>query len=116
MQICVLKSKIQRVKVTKKSLYYEGSIGIDKLLMKAARIYPNEQVHVLNVTTGERFITYAIAEEEGSGEISLNGAAARLGEVGDELILLTYGYIPEEEIFHYKPRILHVGEGNRPPD
>jgi aspartate 1-decarboxylase len=108
----MLKSKIHRATVTDANINYEGSITIDSKLMKAADILPYEQVHVLNINNGARFTTYAIKGGEGSGEICLNGAAARLGVKGDLVIILTYDNIPEEQIENYKPRIVLVNEKN----
>ncbi|MGD0779779.1 MAG: aspartate 1-decarboxylase [Dehalococcoidales bacterium] len=108
----MLKSKIHRATVTDANINYEGSITIDSKLMKAADILPYEQVHVLNVNNGARFTTYAIEGREGSGDICLNGAAARLGVKGDLVIILTYTDVPEEQLKDYKPRIVHVNEKN----
>jgi aspartate 1-decarboxylase len=108
----MLKSKIHRATVTDANINYEGSIAIDGKLMKAADILHYEQVHVLNVNSGARFTTYAIEGKEGSGEICLNGAAARLGVKGDLVIILTYTDVPEEQLKNYKPRIVHVNEKN----
>ncbi len=108
----MLKSKIHRATVTDANINYEGSITIDSKLMKAADILAYEQVHVLNVNSGTRFTTYAIEGREGSGEICLNGAAARMGVKGDLVIILTYTDVPEEQLKDYKPRIVHVNEKN----
>ncbi|OGO00690.1 MAG: aspartate 1-decarboxylase [Chloroflexi bacterium RBG_13_51_52] len=108
----MLKSKIHRATVTDANINYEGSITIDTRLMKEADILPYEQVHVLNINNGARFSTYAIEGGEGSGEICLNGAAARLAAKGDLVIILTYTNIPEEHLKNYKPRIVHVNEKN----
>ncbi len=108
----MLKSKIHRATVTDANINYEGSITIDSRLMKAADILTYEQVHVLNVNTGARFTTYVIEGREGSGDICLNGAAARLGVKGDLVIILTYTDVPEEQLKDYKPRIVHVNEKN----
>ena len=108
----MFKSKIHRATVTDANINYEGSITIDSRLMKAADIIPYEQVHVLNLNNGTRFTTYAIEGGEGSGEICLNGAAARLGVKGDLVIILTYTNVPEEELKDYKPLIVHVNEKN----
>jgi len=108
----MLKSKIHRATVTDANINYEGSITIDRKLMKAADILPYEQVHVLNVNNGARFTTYVIEGREGSGDICLNGAAARLGVKGDLVIILTYDNIPEEQLKNYKPRVVHVNEKN----
>jgi aspartate 1-decarboxylase len=108
----MLKSKIHRATVTDANINYEGSITIDKKLMKAADILAYEQVHVLNINNGARFTTYAIEGEEGSGDICLNGAAARMAVKGDIVIILTYTDVPEENLKNYKPRIVHVNEKN----
>ena len=113
MQRTMLKSKIHRARLTATELHYEGSIGIDRLLMEAADILPGEQVHVLNVSSGSRIVTYAIATLPGSGTIALKGAAARSGQVGDEVILLTYVQVDESEIRSFKRRVVHVGGRNR---
>jgi aspartate 1-decarboxylase len=108
----MLKSKIHRATVTDADINYEGSITIDTRLMKAADILPYEQVQVLNINNGARFTTYAIAGKEASGEICLNGAAARLAVPGDLVIILTYHEVPEEAIADYRPLIVHVNERN----
>ena len=108
----MFKSKIHRATVTGADIDYEGSISIDTRLMKAADIIPYEQVHVLNINNGARFTTYAIEGEEGSGEICLNGAAARLCLKGDLVIILTYTSVPEEELKNYKPTVVLVNEKN----
>jgi len=89
------KSKIHRATVTKSDLHYNGSIGIDKKLLKASDIYPNEIVQVVNINNGARFETYAIEEPAGSGTIGLYGAAAHLGKPGDLIIILSYGLIDD---------------------
>lgn len=101
----VLKSKIHRIKVTDKNLYYEGSIGIDKELLKEVDIFPGEIVQVINLNTGARFETYV--DESPKGVCSLQGGAARLGEVGDELIILSYCIMDSESAQHYTPKIVH---------
>lgn len=93
----VLKSKISYATITDSNLFYEGSIGIDELLLLKANIKPNEQVHIFNVNNGERFVTYAIPEEKGSNKIVLNGPAARKGLIGDELIIVSYVMIDDNE-------------------
>jgi aspartate 1-decarboxylase len=108
----MLKSKIHRARVTDANINYEGSITIDKKLLAAADIIPYEQVHVLNINNGARFTTYAIEGSEGSGEICLNGAAARLAVKGDLVIILTYTEVPEEKLKDYKPKVVHVNEKN----
>jgi aspartate 1-decarboxylase len=109
----MLKSKIHRARVTGANINYEGSITIDKKLMEEADILPYEQVQVLNVNNGERFNTYAIEGAPGSGEICLNGAAARLAVKDDIVIILTYHDVPEEEARGYEPRRVHVDANNR---
>jgi len=109
----MLKSKIHRARVTDGNIDYEGSITIDKKLMEAADILPYEQVQVLNVNNGARFSTYAIEGRENSGEICLNGAAARLVAKGDIVIILTYADMDDEEARHYQPRLVYVDEKNR---
>ena len=104
----MLKSKIHRVRVTDANIDYEGSITIDKQLMEAADILPYEQVHVLNVNNGARFATYAIEGERGSGQICVNGAAARLASKGDTVIILTYTNVEENETIDYHPRLVYV--------
>ena len=98
MQRIMLKSKLHRAKVTDTKMDYEGSIEIDETLMERVGILPYEQVHVYNINTGDRFITYAIIGKRGSGEISLNGAAARLAQINDRIIIAAYGIIdPDSE-------------------
>jgi len=108
----MLKSKIHRATVTDANINYEGSITIDRDLMDAADMVEYEQVHVLNINNGARFTTYIIEGERGSGEICLNGAAARLAVKGDLVIILTYTQVPEEQIKNFKPRIVHVDKNN----
>ena len=108
----MLKSKIHRAHVTDANIDYEGSITIDKKLMTEADILPYEQVQVLNINNGARFSTYAIEGQEGSGEICMNGAAARLAVKGDLVIILTYTNLTDEEARDYTPKIVHVNERN----
>ena len=108
----MLKSKIHRATVTDANINYEGSITVDTKLMQAADILPYEQVHVLNISNGARFTTYAIEGEAGSGEICLNGAAARLAVKGDLVIILTYTSVHEEETKDYRPKIVLVDKNN----
>ncbi len=114
MQRLMLKSKIHRATLTATELHYEGSVAIDRRLLAAADILPGEQVHVLNVSTGARLVTYAIAAPAGSGVVSLRGAAARSGQAGDILILLTYAGVPESEAAGFRSRIVRVDRKNRP--
>ena len=108
----MLKSKIHRARVTGANIDYEGSITIDKKLMKAADILPYEQVQVVNINNGERFETYAIEGGEGDGEICLNGAAARLASRGDTIIILSYCQVNENEAENFMPRVVHVDARN----
>lgn len=110
----MLNGKIHRARVTDADLNYVGSISIDPLLMKAADIVSNEQVTVLNLMNGARFETYAI--EGGEGEICLNGAAARLAQVGDLVIVVTYVDLDDAELSTHRPRVIVVDEENRPTD
>ncbi len=112
MQVTVLKSKIHRATITGADLNYEGSISIDKALMKAAKIIPYELVHVVNINNGARFETYAI--EGKPGEITLNGAAARLGQPGDLVIILSYAGMPYDEASKVQPCIVKVDSKNNP--
>jgi aspartate 1-decarboxylase len=113
-QRILLKAKIHRAKVTDACLDYEGSLSIDRTLMDLADIAPYEQVNVYNVNNGERFETYAISAPAGSGEICLNGAAARKGHPGDLVIIATYGLLDEAEVGRHEPRIVMVDGNNRP--
>jgi len=109
----MFKSKIHRARITGTELHYEGSLSIDRQLMEAADILPGEQVQVLNLNNGARLITYAIEAEAGSGTLRLNGAAARLGAVGDPVIILTYCAVSEEEARRWQPKVVQVDEANR---
>lgn len=108
----MLKSKIHRAVVTDASLNYIGSITIDKDLMDAANIVANEKVTIVNNNNGERFETYVIEGERGSGVICLNGAAARLVQKGDVVIILTYTILEDEECLNHKPRLVFIGDNN----
>jgi aspartate 1-decarboxylase len=107
------KSKIHRARITKVDLHYEGSIGIDRKLLKKADIRPGEIVQVVNVTNGARFETYAIEEKSGSGQIGLYGAAAHLGKKGDIIIVLSYALMEEPESKRIKPKVVHTDSKNR---
>lgn len=109
----VLKSKIHRAKVTQADLHYEGSITIDAGLMEAADILPFEQVHVLDVDNGSRLMTYAIEGARGSGQICINGAAARLVSPGDTVIILTYDTMSDGDAREHEPALIYVDERNR---
>lgn len=107
------KSKIHGAVVTEKNVNYSGSIKIDAKLLKSADIVPNEMVMVINLNNGERFETYAISGEEGSGVIGLQGGAALLGNVGDKLIIISSCFIDNKEVKKHKPVFLFVDEKNR---
>jgi aspartate 1-decarboxylase len=109
----MLKSKIHGARVTDADLHYEGSLTLDADLMEAAGILPYEQLHVFNINNGARLITYAIEGGRGSGVVCLNGAAARLGQKGDLLIVLTFASVPEEEAGSIAPRLIYLDENNR---
>jgi L-aspartate-alpha-decarboxylase len=109
----LLKSKIHRVAVTHCELHYEGSCAIDEDLLDAADIAENEQVHIWNINNGERFITYAIKGERGSGMISVNGSAARRACHGDLLIIAAFAQVPEDQVAGHKPQLVFVDNQNR---
>ena len=114
MKRTLLKSKIHRATVTDASLHYEGSITIDPLLMEATDIVQWEQVDVYDINNGNRLTTYAIAGERGSGVICLNGAAARLVQIGDLVIICSYAEYTEAELPTHVPKILLVTPQNAP--
>lgn len=114
MQVTVLKSKIHRATVTGADLNYEGSISIDKDLLKKAGIIVYEKVQIVNLNNGARFETYVIEGKAGSGEVMLNGPAARLGQVGDLIIIIAYASMPEEEAKKFQPKVIVVDSGNNP--
>lgn len=107
------KSKIHRARITKTLLNYAGSIGVDKKMLEASNIYPNEIVQVFNVNNGARFETYAIEEKESSGDIVLYGPAARMGQVGDPLIIMSKVLAEAKEIQNLKMKTVNVDEKNR---
>jgi len=109
----MLKSKIHRATVTACELHYEGSCAIDQDLLDAADLRENEQVHIWNIANGERFITYAIRGERGSGIISLNGSAARRAALGDLIIIAAFGLVAEDELDRRSPKLVFVDERNR---
>jgi aspartate 1-decarboxylase len=109
----LFKSKIHRATITEADLYYEGSLTIDMELMEAADIIEYEKVSVVNVNNGERFETYVISGKRGSGVVCLNGAAARKGATGDEIIIMTYSSMSNEEAKSHKPTIVHVNKQNK---
>lgn len=110
----MLKSKIHRATITAADLTYEGSLTIDARLMELADILPYEMVYVYNINNGERFETYAIAGEAGSGVICLNGAAARKGMPGDLIIITTFAAYPAVAVADHQPQIVYVDAQNRP--
>ena len=113
MQRLMCKGKIHRATITEANLDYIGSLTIDEDLMERADILPYEQVHVVNVTNGERLVTYAIKGERGSGIICLNGAAAHKGKAGQIIIIITYGHFSDEEARALEPSVVFVDEKNR---
>jgi aspartate 1-decarboxylase len=112
MRRTMLKSKIHRATVTGSDLHYVGSITVDADLLEAADILEHELVHVLDVDNGARFETYTIAGARGSGEIKINGAAARLVHTGDTVIVVSYGEYEKEELEMYEPVVVHVNKDN----
>jgi aspartate 1-decarboxylase len=108
----LLKSKIHRATVTHCELHYEGSCAIDDCLLDASDIRENEQIHVWNISNGERFITYAIRAERGSGIISLNGSAARRASVGDLVIIAAFGMVADAQTEPHVPRLVFVDADN----
>jgi aspartate 1-decarboxylase len=113
MTIEILKSKIHRVKVTQAELNYVGSITIDEDLIEAANIIPNEKVQIVNNNNGARFETYVIKGERGTGTVCLNGATARLAQVGDIVIIMSYAYMEVEEARNYEPILIFPDSDNK---
>ena len=109
----MLKSKVHRATVTGSDLNYVGSITMDPELLEAADVREHEQVHVLDIDNGARFETYTITGARGSGEITINGAAARLVHTGDKVIVVSYAEYDEAELDSYEPRVVHVDTDNR---
>ena len=107
------KSKIHKARITKRKPQYEGSIGIDKKMLEASNIYPNEIVQVLNFNNGSRFETYAIEEKENSGEIVLYGPAAQMGEVGDAIIVMSRVLVEAKEVQSLRKKVVYVDENNK---
>jgi len=112
MTLELLKSKIHRATVTDANVNYEGSLTIDQALMDEVGLLPYERVLCGNIGNGERFETYAIAGERGSGNIILNGATAHLGKHGDQLTIMSFAHLKEEEISHWKPKVIVLNENN----
>lgn len=113
MQRYMCKSKVHRATVTDADLNYEGSITLDPLLMEAADLRPFEQVHVVDINNGARFETYTIEGRRGSGDVVLNGAAARLVQPGDRVIVISYASYDEAELEQYEPKLVFVDGQNR---
>lgn len=112
MQTIMLKSKLHKARVTLVELDYEGSCAIDGNLLDIAGIHEYEQIQIYNVSSGERFTTYAIRGEAGSGMISVNGAAAHKAAVGDTVIICAYSNYSEAELLDFKPRLTYLNEDN----
>lgn len=112
----MLKSKIHRAVVTDANLHYVGSVTVDPDLLDAADILEHEQVAIVDIDNGARLETYAIAGVRGSGDMCLNGAAARLVQPGDRIIVISYAEYDDAELAHYEPRVVHVDRGNRQVD
>lgn len=113
MQRHMLKSKIHRATIKQADLNYEGSLTVDKELMEAVDLHPYERVMVYNINNGERFDTYAIEGKAGSGVIGLNGAAARKGMIGDQIIIVSYAFFSEDELIDYSPKIILLNKSNQ---
>ena len=109
----LLKSKIHRVAVTHCELHYEGSCAIDENLLDAANICENEQIHIWNINNGERFVTYAIKGERGSGMISVNGSAARRASNGDLIIIAAFAQVHSDQVAAHQPQLVFVDGHNR---
>ena len=113
MQVTLLKSKLLRAEVTDRALHYEGSLAIDSALMKQIGLIPYEKILVANIANGERLETYAIEAPKGSHTISLNGAAAHKGQIGDLLVIMSFAQFEEVEARSWKPKVLVLGDGNK---
>ena len=113
MNLTLLKAKIHRASVTHAELHYEGSCAIDARLLELSGIREYEQIHIYNINNGQRFVTYAIRGEEGSGIISVNGAAAHLAQPGDLVIIAAYASMTEAEAAAIKPSLVYVDRQNR---
>lgn len=113
MQRTLLYGKIHRATVTQCELHYEGSCAIDEDLLDASGIVENEQIHIWNISNGERFVTYAIKGERGSGMISINGSAARRAQLGDLIIIAAFVALDDKEMATFKPRVVFVDDKNR---
>lgn len=109
----MMKSKIHRATVTEANLEYEGSITIDRDLLRAADLLPGEHVHIVNINNGSRIETYCVEGKAGSGTICMNGAAARWAQVGDQVIIISYAMLEDEQARLYKPKIVFVDRSNK---
>ena len=114
MQLTLLRAKLHRAAVTEVAIDYEGSIKIDSELLDGVGILPYERVLIANVANGNRFETYAIPGDAGSGQVCLNGATAHKGSVGDRVIIFAFGLVPEDEAAEHHPRVLLLDENNKP--
>jgi aspartate 1-decarboxylase len=111
--LTLLKAKLHQARVTHSELEYEGSCAIDGVLLDAAGIHEYEQVHIYNLTNGERFSTYAIRAQEGSGIVSINGAAAHLAKPDNRIIICAYSQLDKHEVANFKPTLVYVDASNR---
>jgi aspartate 1-decarboxylase len=114
MLVKLLKSKIHMATVTDKNLFYEGSLSLDREIIEKANLKPFEAVWIYNLNNGKRFETYVIEGEK--GEVVLNGAAARLGEVGDKIIIVSYAWVPENELKNFKTTLVYLTKKNEIKD
>ena len=112
MNISLLKSKLLRAEITDRALHYEGSLAIDSALMEAVGLLPYEKILVANIANGERFETYAIEAPKGSHVISLNGAAAHKGKIGDRVVIMSFAQVDAKEAQEWKPKVLVLSEKN----
>ena len=113
MQVTLLKSKLLRAEVTDRALHYEGSLAIDSALMNQVGLIPYEKILVANIANGERLETYAIEAPKGSHTISLNGAAAHKGQIGDLLVIMSFAQLEEAEARSWKPKVIVMSDGNK---
>jgi aspartate 1-decarboxylase len=111
--LTLLKAKLHQARVTHSELEYEGSCAIDGVLLDAAGIHEYEQVHIYNLTNGERFSTYAIRAQEGSGIVSINGAAAHLAKPDNRIIICAYSQVDKNEVANFKPTLVYLDASNR---
>lgn len=113
MQLTLMRAKLHRATITQADLNYEGSISIDEALLEESGILLHEKVDILNINNGQRFTTYVIEAPKNSGEIKINGAAARLVHVGDQVIIVAYGSMDEKEARNFMPKVVLLDERNR---